>query len=74
MSKDSMASAAAVADRVAHTADYMQQYTADLVDAVRKGAGGVGESKNFTLLDSRRGSSCTSQSMRIDVHIWPPFH
>jgi hypothetical protein len=39
-----MASAAAVADRVAHTADYMQQYTADLVDAVRKGAGGVGES------------------------------
>lgn len=60
MSKDSMASAAAVADRVAHTADYMQQYTADLVDAVRKGAGGVGESKNFTLLDSRRGSSCTS--------------
>lgn len=45
MSKDSMASADAVANRVAHTADYMQQYTADLVDAVRKGAGGVGESR-----------------------------
>lgn len=62
MSKDSMASADAVANRVAHTADYMQQYTADLVDAVRKGAGGVGESRIFTLLDSRRGSSCTSHS------------
>lgn len=43
MSKESTKSAASVADRVAHTVDYMQQYTSDLVNAVRKGAGGVGK-------------------------------
>lgn len=41
MSNESTEAAAAVADKIVHSVDYMQQYTADLVDAVRKGAGGV---------------------------------
>jgi phosphomannomutase len=41
MSNESTQSAAAVANKVAHSVDYMEQYTADLVAAVRKGAGGV---------------------------------
>lgn len=43
MSNESTEAAAAVADKIVHSVDYMEQYTADLVDAVRKGAGGVGE-------------------------------
>ena len=49
MSKESTDTAAAVAHKVAHSVDYMQQYTADLVDAVRQGAGGVGELGLFVL-------------------------
>lgn len=41
MSKESTDTAGAVADKVAHSVDYMEQYTADLVEAVRKGAGGI---------------------------------
>lgn len=47
MSQESTKAAAAVADKVAHSVDYMEQYTADLVAAVRKGAGGVGKLPNF---------------------------
>ncbi|KAG0555549.1 hypothetical protein KC19_12G176900 [Ceratodon purpureus] len=41
MSKESTNTAETVAKKVTHSVDYMEQYTADLVDAVRKGAGGV---------------------------------
>lgn len=55
MSKESTNSAAAVADKVAHSVDYMEQYTADLVDAVHKGAGGVGELRISVQMISLKG-------------------
>jgi phosphoglucomutase len=56
MSKESTDTAGAVADKVAHSVDYMEQYTADLVEAVRKGAGGIGELQNFCLEDILKGN------------------
>lgn len=63
MSKESTKTAAAVADKVAHSVDYMEQYTADLVAAVRKGAGGVGE-----LLKSRL--QFRTATLLLEVSLW----
>lgn len=72
MSKESTETAAAVADKIAHSVDYMEQYTADLVDAVRKGAGGVGELLLFCPEDIlQRGlSRCVHSKLAYNTFIW----
>lgn len=57
MSKESTNTGETVAKKETHSVDYMEQYTADLVDAVRKGAGGVGELQLFVEVDMSTQSS-----------------